>query len=148
MALQPQGLMAQDQLTTTGTQDAGLILSQTEMMKVLEVPSYYSFRVNNSMLACLHGSISSLQRQTYPHTICPSGFIVKQVSLSACLVFEIRSTCQDFVAPFKEYGLPCAVDSPSCDTGATIFWSVNPNHQSTEKSGDVLHRCRKFWFQS
>ena len=49
------------------------------MMKMLEVPSHHCSLVNNAMLACLFGSISSVQRLTYPHTIWLPGFIEKQV---------------------------------------------------------------------
>ena len=38
MALQLQGLMGQGHLKTTGTQDADLIFSQMQMMRMLEVP--------------------------------------------------------------------------------------------------------------
>ena len=57
--------MAKDHLTTT---QGWLIPSQTQMMKMLEVPFYHSFRVNNAMLACLLGLKGSLQRLIYPHT--------------------------------------------------------------------------------
>ena len=40
--------MAQDHLATAGTQDTDLILSQTQMMKKLEVPSYCIFLANNA----------------------------------------------------------------------------------------------------
>ena len=40
--------MVQDHLTTTGTQNVDLILSQTQM-KMLEVLSNYIFRVNNQI---------------------------------------------------------------------------------------------------
>ena len=75
--------MAQDHLTTTGTQDAGLILPQTQMTKMLEVPSYYSFHVNNALLVCIFGLISSLQRRTqYAHQDSPqSRFFIR----SACI---------------------------------------------------------------
>ena len=112
IALQPQGPIAQGHLTTAGTQDADVILSQTQMMKMLEVPFYCSSLVNNSMLAYLIGLISSLQRLTCPHPICRSGFIVKTGSASARLVFGTRATCQEFVARFKDDGMPCTVDSP------------------------------------
>ena len=41
-----RGPMAQDHVTTTGTQDADLILSLVQTMEILEVPFYCSFRVN------------------------------------------------------------------------------------------------------
>ena len=45
----------------------------------------------------------------------------KTGSLSARLVLETRSKCQDFVARFKDDGLPYAVDSPFCRTNAVIL---------------------------
>ena len=111
MVLQPQGPTAQDHLTTTGTQDSGLILSQTQMTKMLEV------------VACVLILESSLQRLIYPHEVCLSGFIVKQALYPLGLIFETRSNCQDFVARFKDDGLPYAVDSPF---DRTVRQSMSP----------------------
>ena len=44
----------------------------------------------------------------------------KTGSLSARLVFETRAKCQDFVALFKDDGIPYAVDSPFCNTSTNI----------------------------
>ena len=74
------GSQVQDLLMTTGISDADLILSRTQMMKMLEVPSYFSFRVNKSTLECLLGSMKSEQPPTYQLSTDLSGFIVKQAS--------------------------------------------------------------------
>ena len=78
--LGPLGPMARGLLTTTGTQDEDLILSQALKMNMHEVPSWYSFRVNKTTLEFLLGSIASGQRPTYQPTTTPSGLIAKQVA--------------------------------------------------------------------
>ena len=50
----------------------------------------------------------------------PTRIHCKTGSLSARLVFETRSRCQDFVSRFKDDGLPCTVESPFCRTSVTI----------------------------
>ena len=74
MVPQPQG-----PLTTTGTQDAGLILSRIQTMKMLEVPFYCKSLANNAIQACPLGPKKHLQQPENLQPICPSGFIVKQV---------------------------------------------------------------------
>ena len=41
-------------------------------------------------------------------------------SVSARLVFEIRAKCQDFVARYKDDGIPYEIDSPFCCAKTTI----------------------------
>ena len=70
-----------------------------------EVPSYYSFRVNNTTLEFPNwinniwekSNITSLQ-QTH-HEL-----IARTDALSARLVFETKAKCQDFVARYKDDG--------------------------------------------
>ena len=57
--LGPSGPMAQDHLTTTGTQDVDLILFQALKMNIHEVPSYCSFRANTTTLMFPRGSTAS-----------------------------------------------------------------------------------------
>ena len=81
MAPRPLGLlgpMAQGLLTTTGTQDADLILSQALKMNMHEVPFYCSYHVNNTTLEFLLGSMTSWQRTTYQATTNLSGFIANR----------------------------------------------------------------------
>ena len=44
----------------------------------------------------------------------------KAGSVSARLVFETRAKSQDFVARYKDDGIPCEVDSPFCNTSTNI----------------------------
>ena len=69
----------------------------------------------------------------------------KTGSLSARLVFETRAKCQDFVARFTEDGPPFAVDSPFCNTSATILvrQSKSPEDKSPED-----REIGMFWFQN
>ena len=79
---------------------------------MLEVPFYCSSLVNNSMLVCLLGSISSLQTTNIPAPKMPVRIHCKAFSTAARLALEARSKCQDFVARFKDDGLPDTVDRP------------------------------------
>ena len=128
--------MAQDHLTTTGTHDADSILSQTQMRKMVEVPSCCSSRVNSSMLVCLLGSIDSSQRLTFPQPTGPSGFNVQQA---------LRAKCQDFVVRFKDDGLPYEVNGPLLQHQCLEYVCANPSQKMTVKSGDVLHCTGKLW---
>ena len=56
-APQPQGPMAQGHPMTTETQHADLILRQALLMNMREVPSYYGFHVNSTILELRSGSI-------------------------------------------------------------------------------------------
>ena len=70
-ALQSLGLsgpMAQGQLMTIEIRGVDLILSQAPKMSMREVPSCYSFRVNNTMQAFPCGSIASGIIPTYQPT--------------------------------------------------------------------------------
>ena len=76
MAPQTQCPMAQGHLTTAGTQDADLILSQTQIMKVLEVPSYCIFLAKQ----CHAGAPAWLKR-TLCNSRCPCSRYARQDSL-------------------------------------------------------------------
>ena len=116
-------------------------------MKMLGVPSYYSFHVNNATLACLLGLISSLQRLTYPHTIYLPGFIAKQVPYPLGLYLkqdpDVRTLCHDSRMMVSHVLLKVPFVAP-----VSLFRSVNPSHQKTEKSQGVYKRYGKFWLQN
>ena len=73
-APQPQGPMTQG-LLKKGTQDADSILSQIQMMKMLELPFFSGFLVNN--MPCWRVCLAKKSRLQQP--TCPSGFLAKQV---------------------------------------------------------------------
>ena len=136
MAPQPQGPMAQGHLTTTGTHDADLILSQALMMNMHEVPSYYSFHENNTTLEFLIGPITSGQRPTYLPTTNPSGFIARQVAYPPDL-YSRRELNVRMVSPtmlIVHFG-----------TSEPISQSASPSHLKTEKSENELRLCGKLW---
>ena len=64
----------------------------------------------------------------------------KTGSVSARIVFETRSKCQDFVARFKDDVLPYTVDSPYCRTSATILVCQSKSPEDREIDG-----YGKFW---
>ena len=77
--------------------------------------------VSNTTLELRIGSITFEKNQTFQSIIIPSSFIAKQVpSVSARLVFETRVKCQDFVARYKDDGIPYEIDSPFCCAKTTI----------------------------
>ena len=71
--LGPSGPMARGHLTTTETQNVDLILSQALKMNMHEVPSYYSFRANNTTLEFPLGPIASGKSPTFQHATSSSG---------------------------------------------------------------------------
>ena len=64
---------------TTETQDVDLILSQALKMNMHEVPSFCSFRVNNTTLESPRGSTASGKSPTYQTATNLSEHIAKQV---------------------------------------------------------------------
>ena len=50
----------------------------------------------------------------------PVRFHCNAESVSVRLVFETRGKCQDFVARYKDYGIPYAINSPFCCTNSII----------------------------
>ena len=118
-APQPQGPMAQDHQMTTETQDADLIFPQALLINIREVPSYYDSHVNSTMLELRNGSIlwetSNIPADNKLVTIhCKAG------SMSVRLVFETRAKCQDFVARYKDDGIPYEIESPFCSVKTNI----------------------------
>ena len=58
---------------------------------------------------------SNMPADNRPVTIhCKAG------SMLVRLVFETRAKCQDFVARYKDDGIPCEIDSPFCGVKTTI----------------------------
>ena len=120
--------MTQGLLKKTGTQDAGSIPSQVQMMKMLEVLFSYG---------CPPGSERHLQQPTCPQPICPSGFIAKQVPHLLDSYSSTRAKCQEFVATCRDHGgLPFSVDSPflqhQCHcSGSTIQITRRPRSRET-----------------
>ena len=124
MALQPQGPTAQDHLTTTGNTRLRL--------DTLSNPDDENAR---------SGGVSTYLRKFFATTNIPArGMPIrihcKTSSLSARLVFETRSNCQDFVARFKDDGLPYAVDSPF---DRTVRQSMSPEDK------EIGRRFKPLW---
>ena len=144
MAPQPQGPMAQGHLTTTGTQDADLILSQALMMNMHEVPSYYSFHVNNTTLEFLIGSLTSGQRPLYLPTTNPSGIIAIQVAYPPDLYSRRELNVRTLWPETKIMVSPTKLIVHFVTT-EPISQSASPSHLKTEKSENDLRLCGKLW---
>ena len=144
--LGPSGPMAQGHMTTTATQDAGLILSQALKMNMHEVPLCFDFHVNNITREYLPGSKISGQQQTHPSANLPE-YTAKQAPCLPGLYSKqepnVRTLWPDvrmMVSPAKLI-VHCATSEPR-------FWCVNPSHQRTEKLEDGSHHFGKFSSQS
>ena len=139
--------MAQGLLTTTETQDVDLILSLALKMNMHEVPSYCSFRANNTTLVFPCGSIVSGKSPTYQPTTNPSGFIAKQVVYPpdsySRRELNVRTLWLDarMMVSAKKLTVHFATTEP-------ISQSVSPSHLKTEKSEDDSRLYGKFCPQS
>ena len=144
-APQPLGLsgpMAQGHLTITETQDADLILSQASKTNMHEVPSYYSFLVNNTTLECLLGSKSSGQRP--PHlSASPPEYIAKQVPSQPDSYSKQEPTDRTLwhgtrkMVSLTRLIVHFAIRVP-------ISQSASPNHLRIEKLEGGLRLCQNF----
>ena len=125
-----------------GIQDAGLTKTQVQMTKMHEVPFSDGILANNATQACplgLQGHLvqpisqreSTAKQELHQLDACSKQEPNVKILWydSRMMAFHIRST------------VPCA-------TPRARFLFVNPRHQNTERSVDVLHRSRKFGLQS
>ena len=65
----------------------------------------------------------------------------KTGALSASLVFETRAKCQDFVARYKDDGIPYEVHGPFCNTNTKIMVRQSKSLEDREIGG----RCALLW---
>ena len=56
----------------------------------------------------------------------------KAGSVSVRLVFETRAKCQDFVARYKDDGIPYAINSPFCCTNTKILFRQSKSIEDRE----------------
>ena len=119
--LGPSGPMALDHLMTTGIQNADLILLQALLMNMREVPSYYDFIVNSTILELRNGWINTLwEESNMPADNRSVTIHCKAGSISVRLVFESRAKCEDFVVRYNDDGFPYEIDSPFCRVKTTV----------------------------
>ena len=113
--------MALGRLMTVEIRDVGLTRSQAPKMNKHKVPFYYGSLANNTTLGLQFGSLIFWEESNMPaynklvRIHCIAG------SLSARLAFETRAKCQDFVARFRDDGIPHEIDSP--------FFNAKNNYQ-------------------
>ena len=82
---------------------------------------------------------SNMPADNKPVTIhCEAG------SASGRLVFEIRAKCQDFVARYKDDGIPMRLTVLFAASKQQLL-SANPDQVRTERSASNLHLCGAFW---
>ena len=67
-----------------------------------------------------------------PALVKPTRIHSKTDSMSARLVFETRAKCQDFVARYKDDGMPYEVDSPFCNAKTNIAVRQSESHEDRE----------------
>ena len=102
---------------------------------------------NNAMQACPLGSKRHLQQPICLQPMCPSGFTAKQVThlLDSCLAREpnAKSLWQHTeMMVFRTQLRALFV------TQVPPLLFVNPSHQKTQKSEDVLNRSGRLWVQN
>ena len=68
----------------------------------------------------------------------------KAGSASVRLAFETRANCQDFIARYKDDGIPYAITVPPA-VPIQISLSANPNQLKTERSENNLRLCGENW---
>ena len=116
-------------------------------MNMHEVPSYYSSLVNNITLEFLLRINSIWEKSNMPIYIKPIRIHCKTCGQSVRPVFETRAKCQDFVARYKDDGIPTK-STVHFATSKPISQSASPSHLKTRKSENDLRLCGKFWQQS
>ena len=109
MAPQPLGPMARGRLTTTGTQDSGLFFFSSPEDEHARSAVLLQFPCEQ-----FHAGLSTCLEKFWATTNTPA--FNKSIRIhSARLVFETRAKCQDFVARYKDDGIPYEVRAPFCN---------------------------------
>ena len=115
-----------------------------------EEPSYNGFFANNTTKRLRIGSIT-FEKSNISAFYKPIRIHCKTNGLSARPVFETKGKCQDFVARYKDDGLPTKL-IVQFDTSKPTLQSVNPSHLKTEKSendfrffGKLSRKCRELF---
>ena len=67
----------------------------------------------------------------------------KAGSVSVRLVFETRAKCQDFIARYKDDGIPCAINSPFCCTNTNIIVRQSKSIEDRELGQQFAPSCRE-----
>ena len=62
--------------------------------------------------------------------------------MSARLVFETRAKCQDFVARYKDDGIPCEVNSPFCNAQTIIAVRQSKSFEDRENGKQFAPRSK------
>ena len=97
-----------------------LILFQALKTNMHGVQSFYNSHVSNTTLKLRIWINNMWENQTFQSFINQSEFIAKQDPYTARLAFETGAKCQDFVARYKDDGIPCEIDSPFCCAKTTM----------------------------
>ena len=140
------GPMAQGHLMTIEIRDVGLILLKPVKMSMQGVPSYYGSH-EQYHTGVTNWTNNLWEESNKPTCNKPVRIHCKTGSLSVRLVFETRAKCQDFVARYKDDGIPSKLIVHFA-TAEPISQSASPSQLKTEKSGIVLRPCGEFWPKS
>ena len=114
------GSTAQDHLMTTETQDADLMLHQTPLMNMREVPSCYGSHVNSTTLQLRSGSILFGKGPTYLPTKNLSQFIARQVPCRPGLYSKQEPNLKTLLPDIKMMVSPMKLTVPFCCVKTTI----------------------------
>ena len=138
--LDSSGPMAQGHLTIAET------LSQAPKTNMHEVPSYCSFRVNNTTLGLPMGSITFGKSPTYQPLTNPPKFIAKQVAYPPDSYSRRELNARTLWPDTRMMVSPTKLIVHFA-TAEPISQSASPSHLKTEKSENNLRLCGKFLAQ-
>ena len=110
-------------------------------MNMREVPSYYDSLANSTTRVLQSGSIIFGMNPTCQPTVDLLQSIVNQVPRRSGLFFESRAKYQDFVARYKDDGIPFAINSPFCNIRTT----VTVRQSKTIEDRKIGKQFARFW---
>ena len=88
-----------------------------------------------------HAGVSAWLKKTVATDDMPPRIHCQTGTTSARLVFNMRAKCQKFVARCRDHGLSCSVDSPFCNTSATIL----VRHSKSPEDREIGRRFAPLW---
>ena len=143
--LGPLGPMAQGHLMTVEILGVDLILSQAPKMNKHEVPSYYGSHANNTqngITIWINNLWEESNMPAYSELVrnnCKAG------SVSVRLAFETGAKCQDFVARYKDDGIPYEINNPFYCAKTTITVRQSKSLEDREVGKQFAPLWRIVW---
>ena len=125
---------------TIGTREADLILLQTLMMKMREMPSCYGSHANNTTKGLRSGSIIIfVKNPTCQPTVDLLRFIVKQVACRSGLYLKHEPSVKTLLLDIKMMVSATEIDRKQ------LLLSANPDQSRTERLENNLRLCGENW---